>query len=272
MGTNERTGFPKLWTMVGYASVVGAALLTARILYEETFLTWRKGPQMVGFAMAHGAVPFIAATGLLVVLIGLLWSIVTLPILIRYKFRVPLVDWTPLIFLSLLAVLLAIPYETWEEFSVRIAGPGSHGNNFLVQAAAQNKRRFVTLLLSKGYDINYEDQGGTTPLSGASVGGHEEMVGFLLSQGAEVNRKDRLVGETPLMAAAEMGQLGTAKMLLKNGAAPCATDKEGHTAEGLARQYHRDDIAQYLSARYHCQENVIATPCVDSATSACVHP
>jgi ankyrin repeat protein len=153
-----------------------------------------------------------------------------------------------------------------------MAGPGSHGRDFLVQAAAQDKRRFVTLLLRKGYDINYELSGGETALSGASVGGHQEMVSLLISEGADVNHKDHLTGETPLMAAAEMGQLGTVKVLLKNGADPCTTDKEGHTAEGLATEYRHPEIAEYLSSRFHCRENVIVVPCVDSAVSACVHP
>lgn len=58
------------------------------------------------------------------------------------------------------------------------------------------------------------------------------------------------------MAAAEMGQLGTVKVLLKNGADPCTTDKEGHTAEGSQRNtvtvkswnmFHPDFIARKTS-------------------------
>jgi uncharacterized protein len=177
-----------------------------------------------------------------------------------------------MIFLVLLAALFFVPSEAWEELMVRIVGPGSHGSDFLVQAAAQDQRRFVTFLLSKGYDINYEDGGGTTPLSGASVGGHEEMVSVLVSKGADVNRKNRLTGGTPLMAAAEMGQVGAVKVLLNKGADPCATNKEGHTAAGLAKKYRHGDIAEYLSSRFQCQENVIIVPCSDSAVSACVHP
>lgn len=271
MGTNARVGFPRAWTIAGYVSFAGAKLLVGRIVYEETLLTWMNGPQMVGFAMAHGALPFIFATGLIGLLSSSLWLIVSLVLLFRNKFRIQLVDWGPLVLLCILAALVFIPYETWEELTVRIAGPGSHGSDFLVQAAAQDRRRFVTLLLRKGYDINYE-VGGTTSLSGSSVGGHEEMVGFLVSKGADVNRKNGLTGETALMAAAEMGQLGTAKVLLNNGADPCATDKEGHTAEGLARKYGHGDIAEYLSFRFHCRESVIVVPCEDSAFSACVHP
>ncbi|MEQ1354133.1 MAG: ankyrin repeat domain-containing protein [Candidatus Acidiferrum sp.] len=265
-------GFPKAWTVAGYLLFAAAAIFVGRIVYEETILTWVSGPQMVGFAMAHGALPFILFARLIGLPGSLLWVAVSLVLLIRKRFRVPVADWIPVVLLAFLAMISLIPYETWEELVVRIAGPGSHGNDFLVQAAGQNKRRFVTLLLRKGYDINYEDGGGTTALSGASVLGREEMVNFLVSKGADVNRKDHLTGETALLAAAEMGQLGTAKALLKNGADPCLTDKDGHTAEGLANKYGHGEIAEYLSSQYHCQEKVIISPCVDSPFSACVRP
>jgi ankyrin repeat protein len=97
------------------------------------------------------------------------------------------------------------------------------------------------------------------------------MVAFLLSKGADVNRKNRLIAETPLMAASEMGKLDTAKALLDHGADPCATDKEGNTAAGLAKKYGHGDIAEYLSSRFGCQEKVIDS-CADPSVSACVHP
>ena len=170
--------------------------------------------------MAHGALAPIFIVGSIALPGILLWLAVSLVLLMWKKFR--LLDWIPIVLSLLLVALLSVLYETWEELMVRIAGPGSHGRDFQVQAAAQDKPRFVTLLLSKGYDINYEDYGGTTPLSGTSVGGHEKMIGFLISRGAEVNRKNHGTGETPLMAAAETGRLGSVKVLLDNGADPCA--------------------------------------------------
>ena len=95
------------------------------------------------------------------------------------------------------------------------------------------------------------------------------MVSFLISRGANVNRKDGLVGESALMGAAEMGQLGIVRVLLNNGAEPCALDKEGHTAEGLARKFNHSEIADYLSSRFRCKENILA--CTDSDVSVCVH-
>jgi hypothetical protein len=267
---NTRIGFPKPWTATGYLLLCGAALFVGRIIYEETLLTWVNGPQMVGFAMMHGGVPFILIAGLIGLLGGLLWLIASGVMLLRKKFRIPLTDWLPVILLPLVAMLLFIPYETWEELTVHIAGPGSHGREFMVEAAADGKRRFFMHLLHQGYDINYEAGGGTTALSGAAVEGNEEMVNLLISLGADVNRKNGLSRETPLMAASEMGRFGTAKVLLKNGADPCATDRNGNTAAGLAKKYGHTRIAEYLSSRFHCQEKVIDWCSDPSAT--CVHP
>jgi hypothetical protein len=263
-------GFPALGRHQGFVVCAVCAPFVGRIVYEETILTWNNGPQMVGFALAHGAAPLILIAGFLGLPCGLLWMLVSLVLLFRRKFRVPAFDWLPMVLLSSLFAILLIPYETWEELVVRTLGPGAHGGQFLVQAAAQDNQRFVELLLGKGYDINFET-GGTTPLSGASNGGHEKMVRFLISKGADLNRKNGISGESALMSAAEMGQLGAVKVLLNNGAYPCATDKEGRTAEGLARKYHHPDLADYLASSFHCKENVVAPPCIDSAFSVCVH-
>jgi hypothetical protein len=269
---NPPIGFPKPWTIAGYILLAGAALFVGGIVYQETILTWTDGPQSLGFGNVHTGTALLFFLAAFILLVGTsLWMVGSLVLLIRKKFRVPLVEWAPIVLLVTLAVILVIPYENWELLSVHIADPGSHGNRFMLEAAASGNQRLVAYLLRKGYDVNYEDSGGTTPLSAATVGGNKEMVHFLISKGADVNRKDRLIGETPLMAAAEMGKFETANVLLNNGADPCATDKEGHTAAGLAKKYGHGDIAGYLSSRFGCQEKVIDS-CADPSVSACVHP
>jgi hypothetical protein len=268
---NPPVGFPKSWAITGYILLAGAALFVGGIVYQETVLTWTDGPQSLGFGNVHTgtAVPFFLAAFILLVGTSF-WIVGSLVLLVRRKFSVPFVEWAPVVFLLTLAAILVIPYQSWELLSVHVADPGSHGNRFMLEAAASGNQRLVAYLLGKGYDVNYEDSGGTTPLSGASVGGNKEMVRFLISKGADVNRKNRLIGETPLMAAAEMGKLETANVLLNNGADPCATDSEGHTAAGLAKKFGQGDIAQSLLSRFACQEKVVDS-CADPSVSACVH-
>ena len=266
-----RITFSKVWTIVGYLLACGAALFVGRIVYEETVLTWTNGPQMVGFAMMHGAVPFLLIAGIVALPCSLLWLLISAGLLIRKKFRVPFADWVPIVLLVTLFGLFMVPYEMWEEFDVAVAGPGTHGNAFMVQAAANGNLRLVKRLLGAGYDVNYEDSGGTTALSGACVEGKVRMVEFLISSGANINRKNHLSGQTPLMAASEMGQAEAVRLLVRRGSDPCATDKEGHTAAGLAKKYAHPEIADYLSSQFHCGEHVI-DPCADPSVSVCVHP
>jgi Ankyrin repeats (many copies) len=262
---------PTYWIIAGYVLLFMSTVFVGRIVYEETYLTWTNGPQMVGFAMMHGSVPFILLAGLIGLPGSVLWTIVSVVRLFRNRFALPLVNWVPITLLPLVVTLIIIPQNAVEEFTVQLAGPGSHGSDFLVEATANGNRRFVTRLLHMGYSPNYEDNGGTTPLSGAAVEGKEDMVGFLASRGADVNRPNRLSGETPLMASSEMGKLETAKALLANGADPCRTNKEGRTAAGLAKKYGHNDVAEYLHSKYSCQEKELDT-CADTSTSVCVGP
>jgi hypothetical protein len=267
---NTLIGFPKLWMVTGYVLAALVAIFTCRVVYEETILTWKNGPQMVGFAMVH-TMPSLLLAGLIGAVGGLLWMIVSVTLLFRRRFRLPWFDLLPLLLLLLAGAALSIPYETWEEAMVRTLGRSTYGGEFLVQAAAEDKYGLVTFLLRQGCDVNYQSRNGSTPLSAASVEGHPKMVEFLISKGADINRKDGFTGESALISAAEMGQLGVVKVLLGDGAQACALDKEGHTAEGLARKYHHSDIGDYISSKFRCRENLPPSSCADTDVSSCVH-
>lgn len=259
----------KGWRIAGYVVFAMAAVLVARILYEETLLTWSRGPQMVGFALAHGAFPWILLAGIVGVPGSAAWLLGSALYMAWKKIRPPLVDSILLAANLALLGLLFVPYAIWEEVDVHLGGPSGNPGMFLFDAAGHGNARLAKYLLASGVDVNRETGIGT-PLSAAVVSGHLEMVRFLLSRGAQVNYQNQF-GNTVLMNAADSGQLEAAKILIGNGADPCITNKEGHTAEGLARKYHHVDVADYLAEYRRCPEKIVDYPCVNSATSVCVH-
>jgi hypothetical protein len=82
VGLSGAVGFPRAWTITGYLLFCAIAILIGRIVYEETILTWLSGPQMVGFAMAHGALAPILIAGSIALPGILLWLAVSLMLLL----------------------------------------------------------------------------------------------------------------------------------------------------------------------------------------------
>uniref|UniRef100_A0A1X7SWU7 Uncharacterized protein n=1 Tax=Amphimedon queenslandica TaxID=400682 RepID=A0A1X7SWU7_AMPQE len=67
-------------------------------------------------------------------------------------------------------------------------------NKKLSEAAKEGNIISVQSLLSQGANVNYQDQDHwdeRTPLHIAALGGHNEVVSLLLSNGADPNIKDR---------------------------------------------------------------------------------
>ena len=64
----------------------------------------------------------------------------------------------------------------------------------------------VIHFISKGADVNQEDENGKIPLHGAASGGHIEVMEYLIQQGSDVNKND-CRGWTPLHAASKNGHL-----------------------------------------------------------------
>jgi len=61
------------------------------------------------------------------------------------------------------------------------------GDHLLHIAAFRGDLRSVELLVKAGIDVNRVGDMGYTPLHYAKMGGHEEVVSFLLSHGASEN-------------------------------------------------------------------------------------
>ncbi|MFB0566615.1 MAG: ankyrin repeat domain-containing protein [Candidatus Aminicenantaceae bacterium] len=77
--------------------------------------------------------------------------------------------------------------------------------------------RVKTLISNNKELINMKSEKGQTPLHLAVQTGSQEIVAFLISQGADINAKDS-EGNTPLLTALAFKKTDTAKFLLSKGA------------------------------------------------------
>ncbi|MEM4359477.1 MAG: ankyrin repeat domain-containing protein [Candidatus Bilamarchaeaceae archaeon] len=102
-------------------------------------------------------------------------------------------------------------------------------NAQLLKAAEEGNIKEVEELLTKGADVNAEDEYGWTALMRA-VGGRETKIArMLIEKGADVNAKNGF-GRTALMYAARNKDTEMVRMLIEKGADVNAEDKFGWTA------------------------------------------
>lgn len=76
---------------------------------------------------------------------------------------------------------------------------------------------------NKNFDVNSTDKIGCTALHMASQGGNDELIRYLLSKGADIDKKTQcrdpeVSGATPLVYAVMLGNVDAAKTLIQHGA------------------------------------------------------
>ena len=246
--TSEKkpSGLPR-WLMITWFIVFPPAfLLIARFVYEQTYLTWARGLQMVGFTLAHQGldllIPGMLALGLTHVWLLIVMLLVTVSRRCRQltKFQATVTAAT-----VLTLVLNYVPYLWWQRLLVRI--PGSHisERDLFVEAAGQGRLGTAQSYLPANADLKTINQA----FFGACVEGQIDTMNFLLKKGADVNFIGDELGETPLMAAAQMGRAEAVTVLLAHGADPNVKAKEGKTALSLALEYNHPEIVTILQQR-----------------------
>ncbi|MGI8732181.1 MAG: ankyrin repeat domain-containing protein [Pyrinomonadaceae bacterium] len=241
------TAHSKFW-LTGAVLLPGTALLVGRFVYEQTYLTWLRGPQMVGFSLAHsGGLLFLIA--LACFLLSHLWLLGAFIYAIVRRQSMRKSHWLLLSLTCLTLLVNYVPYNTWQSLVVKMWGPGPAAEDLLVYGAGEGNTRLVEMILADGYDVNSKGNFGYTPLHFASSSGDERMVSLLLERGADTNARTEGSGLTPLMRATEEGHLEVVKLLLNKGARAGEEDSEGHTALVIARRKGRNDIAELLSRR-----------------------
>lgn len=112
------------------------------------------------------------------------------------------------------------------------------GKTPLIMAVEKQYLSIATALLEHKATVDacYMEQ-GPTPLCSASGEGNLSFVTLLLHKGANINYQDD-EGCTPLMYAAINGHVPVIKRLLSKNAATCLVNKDGFTAEQLLQKNH----------------------------------
>ena len=168
---------------------------------------------------------------------------------------------TPLMAAALGGQLMKVKFLLLIQKKANIFQKDDHGNTAMDYAVQGGNIEIIKLFLSKGLDINGASNGGWSPLM-TSVNeaysgkvfpnGKDEVIKFLLGNGASVNYQD-VKGETALMLAVESqtdsdSDADIIRLLIAHGADVNLRNSEGETALDKAIDYGNKTAADYLIA------------------------
>jgi len=157
-----------------------------------------------------------------------------------------------------------------------VCSSGPLGGAVLLDAARTGDLKLVTKLVAEGHNVNRDSGSDNTPLSSAVKGGNVKVVSFLRSHGANINAHNSLSGQTPLMKAAYSGGTEMLRLLLAQGADPCAMHRNfenwnQENAQRIAEKRHNRAAAEYLVAHSHCSlPQPPPSSCADESAATCV--
>ena len=120
------------------------------------------------------------------------------------------------------------------------------GETVLHLAALSVDPSITALLLEAGADSKARNDDGESALHWAALSGHVLVGRLLMEHGADPNLAD-LRGNRPLHAAADSGNIEMVKLVVAVSADPKAKNRDGLSAEEIAIERLRPDIAAFLS-------------------------
>jgi ABC-type thiamin/hydroxymethylpyrimidine transport system permease subunit len=108
--------FPTLLTVGWWFVFLPFAALAARLLYEQIWLTYTQGPQMIGFTMAHQFLPLLLL-GFLGEIGCAIWCIAALVIFVRRRHEI---GTFPKVQFALAAVTLLLQWVPVDEIVLKL--------------------------------------------------------------------------------------------------------------------------------------------------------
>ncbi|RUS84382.1 hypothetical protein EGW08_007844 [Elysia chlorotica] len=128
-----------------------------------------------------------------------------------------------------------------------IDSKNEEGCTSLHMAASSDMAEAVSLLLSKGADVNIKDPDGATPLFRACMSNSVKSAKLLVKHAPScVHEKSPVSGWVPLHAAAMCGHTQCAKILLDKNAALFPRGMQKETPLDVAEKYRRNRCHEFL--------------------------
>jgi len=127
----------------------------------------------------------------------------------------------------------------------------------LLEAVRKGKFDKIKVLIAKGANPNYSEF-GVTPLIEASGWGHNDIVMYLIAEGADVNFKAKN-NMTALMAASMLGHTEVMKTLISNGANLDVLEDTGWNALRLACRMRFNDTNEAIDLLLHSGVSLVAS-------------
>jgi hypothetical protein len=118
-------------------------------------------------------------------------------------------------------------------------------NQSLRQAVVMGNADQVRSLLSEGADVNARDRIGGTPLHTAVQNRNIELIELLLDEGADIDAKNN-TGQTPLHLAVNYSQQDIAELLIEKGADINITTNRRENALTMSRRRRNPEMEQFL--------------------------
>lgn len=233
-------------TDAGVVLTMVIVIFTARVVCEQTLVTWAHGVQQMEFSPPQLGLDLI---GVLCVILGVLWAFAVVVLSITRSQRVsPTNRW--LIALIMLCVgLWLVPYEQWKLLIVRVHGVQHVRKTWVISAAATGEIHLLDYLLAHGVDVNTRGQYGESALGAAAAAGQMEAAQLLIGRGARLDDRTLVTLKTPLIEAAQMNRTAMVKLLLDHGADLSARDVLDRTALDWARENGNAEMADLIRAR-----------------------
>jgi hypothetical protein len=217
------------WSLVivGVLPILGTAILTGRLIWEQTVWTWRRGPQMVGFSLTHGAGAVLFFAPLLLVL----WAVLALSMIavdLVKRRKLDTATFAGFAVALVLFGLLSVPGGIWERLFIREMVSSAKVGDLFVYAAYNKDFRTVQAMLSHGVNVSVTDHSEwRTALHAAAIAGDLRTIQLLISSGASVNSLDR-AGDSPTELAASRGHQDCVAFLEEHGGKRIRGDEAQH--------------------------------------------